>query len=448
MCDLGTDCDDCGAWTPSAPPAWIGRRARKGPVALLREKGVEMRVRLSSTNPGFFLAYTDPKKDFDVSGWMDGAGVVEAGITKIFYKIFKQGCIQPNGKRALFADVGANFGWFSVFAAAMGCRVIAFEPVPHFHAFLEYSVHINGFAHLVDMRSNVVSHEAGKDMEMVVPSRGIWGTAGIGGLNIDRAVESSHESIMIPSVRLEEVVKQDVLLLKVDVEGWEWSVLQGAAKLLKGFKVENVIMEYSPGVPERHFKHDDIRATVQMLINLCNGGYRIHHIGDMHKHGANTWDQPLDPMEEITVTNLMYDLEDAARFKASTLGCPLPDELKKYPDWSLCNTLPEDLNPRSLRSMIGHNTNIWASKNPSLQNLKGMVGIIKPGAPSAQFFVGKDDEFGMGSRPCAQLDPKVQVRHRCHCTKPEVCGEEQKQVELISNQGKISSNYVLPTTSA
>ncbi len=47
-------------------------------------------------------------------------------------------------------------------------RVIAFEPVPHFHAFLEYSVHANhGLAALVDMRGNVVSHESGKTMNMV-----------------------------------------------------------------------------------------------------------------------------------------------------------------------------------------------------------------------------------------------------------------------------------------
>ena len=37
----------------------------------------------------------------------------------------------------------------------------------------------------------------------------------------------------------------------MDVEGWEWSVMQGAAGLLKGsHNIENVIMEYSPGGSE------------------------------------------------------------------------------------------------------------------------------------------------------------------------------------------------------
>ena len=35
--------------------------------------------------------------------------------------------------------------------------------------------------------------------------------------------------------------------LQVDVEGWEWSVLKGGAEMFKKYKVDNVIMEYSPG---------------------------------------------------------------------------------------------------------------------------------------------------------------------------------------------------------
>ena len=148
-------------------------------------------------------------------------------------------------------------------------RVVAFEPVPRFRAFLEYNLHLNGFVSLVQVSANAVSHTADKDVEMVFPSRGVWGTAGIGGLNIDKAITGSESimsrviiiymkllkrynagenvKILVPSVRLEDVIKEDVLLLKVDVEGWEWSVLNGSSGLIRGSKVENVVMEYSPG---------------------------------------------------------------------------------------------------------------------------------------------------------------------------------------------------------
>ena len=64
-------------------------------------------------------------------------------------------------------------------------RVLAFEPVPHFRAFLEYNVHVNNLQHLVEVRPNIVSAVAGEIMTMVVPTTGIWGTASIDGLNKD-----------------------------------------------------------------------------------------------------------------------------------------------------------------------------------------------------------------------------------------------------------------------
>jgi hypothetical protein len=36
-------------------------------------------------------------------------------------------------------------------------RVIAYEPVPLFRAFFEYSVHLNDLTHLIDIRATVVS---------------------------------------------------------------------------------------------------------------------------------------------------------------------------------------------------------------------------------------------------------------------------------------------------
>ena len=75
-------------------------------------------------------------------------------------------------------------------------RVVAFEPVPRFRAFLEYNLHLNGLMPHVQVKANAVSHTANKDVEMVFPSRGIWGTAGIGGHNIDKAITGSEWCIV------------------------------------------------------------------------------------------------------------------------------------------------------------------------------------------------------------------------------------------------------------
>ena len=55
--------------------------------------------------------------------------------------------------------------------------------------------------------------------------------------------------------------------------------------------------------------------------------------------------------------------------------------------------------------------------------------------------------MGMGLRTCAHIDPSVQVRHRCRCTNETVCGAEAVVVAQMAQQGRVPSNYLLPSPS-
>lgn len=66
-------------------------------------------------------------------------------------------------------DVGGNFGWYSLYAAAMGCRVIAWEPVPLFRDFFKYGVAINGFGHLIQ-----ASAALAPAVGFTVQGQGLW----------------------------------------------------------------------------------------------------------------------------------------------------------------------------------------------------------------------------------------------------------------------------------
>ena len=68
------------------------------------------------------------------------------------------------------------------------CRVIAWEPVPHFRAFMEYGLALNGLGTLVHVRPFVAASAPGETYKLVVPQRGIWGTASVNGGNIDKWV--------------------------------------------------------------------------------------------------------------------------------------------------------------------------------------------------------------------------------------------------------------------
>lgn len=60
------------------------------------------------------------------------------------------------GQCALVVDVGANMGYYTLLAASLGCRVMAWEPVPYFAAYLKYGLLANNLTHLVDVRGWVV----------------------------------------------------------------------------------------------------------------------------------------------------------------------------------------------------------------------------------------------------------------------------------------------------
>ena len=51
-------------------------------------------------------------------------------------------CCQAGG---LVLDVGANFGWYTLFSVALGCRVVNFEPVPMWRDVLRLGIALNGY---------------------------------------------------------------------------------------------------------------------------------------------------------------------------------------------------------------------------------------------------------------------------------------------------------------
>ena len=59
-------------------------------------------------------------------------GMIEPGLTAIWYKILSANCHETEGGRApLVVDVGANFGWFTFMSASMGCRWVLLPVLEH-----------------------------------------------------------------------------------------------------------------------------------------------------------------------------------------------------------------------------------------------------------------------------------------------------------------------------
>ena len=114
-CALGTDCFDCGP----APTASADGGADH-PSSLFKQDSF-VQAAWTATEPSFIMPYANPDVELGVSRSMRSLRAIEPANTMFWQALSEQCCAR--GGVAL--DVGANFGYYSLFSAAMGCRVLA-----------------------------------------------------------------------------------------------------------------------------------------------------------------------------------------------------------------------------------------------------------------------------------------------------------------------------------
>jgi len=126
----------------------------------------------------------------------------------------------------LFVDVGANVGTYSLLAAATpDLQVIAIEPSTIAYRRLVENIDINALGGRVSVLQAALGAEAGEALISV----------GHDAINHVLGLSETEEHEVVPMERLDDLVARsgrDVTLVKVDVEGLEKQVLQGASQLL------------------------------------------------------------------------------------------------------------------------------------------------------------------------------------------------------------------------
>jgi hypothetical protein len=125
LCDLGTDCADCGPWRFNATgngsdyqadmpikrllsknvrtPTYEHTKTACGisissyrtldattQPTLCQPAQVEVRLKRTVTKPAFLMPYTNPKFDVDVSAAMVNGGAVEMGLSQVCRKSDRQ----------------------------------------------------------------------------------------------------------------------------------------------------------------------------------------------------------------------------------------------------------------------------------------------------------------------------------------------------------------------
>ncbi|MBP2486001.1 FkbM family methyltransferase [Rhizobium leguminosarum] len=169
----------------------------------------------------------------------------------------------------IIADIGANIGIYTrMFSALTGTtgHVHAFEPAPANFEKLEATVH--GLKN-VSLRHAAVGEDTGT-IKLYVSNE----------LNVDHRTFDSGDrraSIDVPLVKLDDyfLPGQQVDFIKIDVQGYELSVLKGAERVLRENRDIRIFMEFWPyGLSKAVVNPSELTQFLEML------NFEFHNIAD------------------------------------------------------------------------------------------------------------------------------------------------------------------------
>lgn len=151
-----------------------------------------------------------------------------------------------------FMDIGANIGVYTILASGeVGANTIAVEPVPLTYKRLMDNVFINQMGHRVKAlniglgsKKGNIRFTQGQDAENHV------------------ALEGEQDTVEVAVDTLDHIAEPLPLLIKMDVEGFETEVLNGAGNTLANTALKAIIIELNGAGKKYGYNEDDIHAKL------------------------------------------------------------------------------------------------------------------------------------------------------------------------------------------
>ena len=191
----------------------------------------------------------------------------------------------------IFADVGANFGYFTLVAAKYAGHVFAFEPSPQTYAYCENNLRLNQrLAPKITGYMMGLAAEPGQ-MKLYRPAQ----NPGLASLRPVTEPDTVEEVVKIST--LDNILGgQPVSFIKIDVEGAELDVLQGAGQTIQKNR-PLVLLELFE--PHQHRFDRTCQDVVTFFQAHRYHGYRIRQ-----------------NLPDVTLSFVPLDLNELAKSKA------------------------------------------------------------------------------------------------------------------------------------
>jgi FkbM family methyltransferase len=146
-------------------------------------------------------------------------------------------------------DVGANIGYYTLLMAkkvGKSGKVYAIEPEKNNFEILKKNVEENGFKNVVMVNAGAGEIDETRELEVSEENLGdhrIRSQMSDLGCQVIRNKKQKIEKIQI--IKLDDLVKERVDLMKIDTQGWEPFVIEGAKEIIEKDRPE-IFLEYMP----------------------------------------------------------------------------------------------------------------------------------------------------------------------------------------------------------
>ena len=159
------------------------------------------------------------------------------------------------GPRDVLYDVGANVGMYTIYAAALGAQVQAFEPEALNFAALAKNVVLNDLGHIATIWPIALSEGFGY-AQMYLSEFSTGGSCHSYGKEVgfDLKPRPAKYRQGVHAAQLDDLVYKRGLPMpthiKIDVDGFEHFVLAGGRAVLGDPRVRGVCVELNPNIPQ------------------------------------------------------------------------------------------------------------------------------------------------------------------------------------------------------
>ena len=178
-----------------------------------------------------------------------------------------------SNKEIYFIDIGANIGWYTFTLSKFGYKIISFEPSKLNYYILNKNYCINKDENIILINKGLFTEEKKCSLYnsknnigngMIICDDNSNNTRTFNEFFKNGEIELTKLSNYIP------FIKNNLALMKIDVEGSEGKVIEGGIELITKYHIPFIFLEFTPSLLKVHGTNP--KEFLQMFLN---NGYKI-----------------------------------------------------------------------------------------------------------------------------------------------------------------------------